>query len=145
MTTFSPLQLKGHAFPIVNIRANPDGSRDGKLGINQSLSFLPVPETPNQWQLELRISFGSAEATKFLYEAEIHVVGVVEIGGEMESERKEQIAAVNGLSLLYGAVREMILNITARSIHGPWCIPSLNFTEVLKLAQQRPLPAPANP
>ena len=141
MIPFSPLQLKQHLFTIVNVRANPEGKPDGPVQLNQHVVHLPVPGKSNQWQVELYINIHSGDAKRlFCYELELHVVGIVEVHGEMEKEKREAIAAVNGLSLLYGAAREMVMNITARSPHGPYCLPSLNFAEVLKQAKPGPLP-----
>ena len=80
----------------------------------------------------------------FCYEADIVAVGVVEVMGEIPSERREAIAAVNGLSVLYGACREMLINITARSIFGPVTIPTLNFQKALEEAKQN-LPTDQKP
>ena len=141
MIPFSPLQLKQHLFTIVNVRANPDGTTKGKVQLNQHVVHLPVKGKPNHWQVELNIRHLSCDAKRpFCYDFELHVVGIVEISDTVEKEKRETIAAVNGLSLLYGAAREMVLNITARAPHGPFCLPSLNFAEVLKQAKPGPLP-----
>ena len=41
--------------------------------------------------------------------------------------------------MLYGACREMIVNVTARSVFGPCSIPSVNFAQVIKEAQEQQL------
>ena len=145
MIPLSPLQLRQHLFTIVNVRANPAGKPDGPVQLHQHVVHLPVPGQSNQWQVELYVNSHSGSAKHpFCYEIELHVVGIVEVSGDMEKEKREAIAAVNGLSLLYGAAREMVLNITARAPHGPYCLPSLNFAEVLKHAKPGPLPVSAN-
>ena len=40
-------------------------------------------------------------------------------------------AVINGLGMLYSAAREMILNVTARSVHGPMSLPTLNFVGLI--------------
>ena len=141
MIPLSPLQLKQHLFTIVNVRANPAGKPDGPIELHQHVVHLPVPGKAHQWQVELYINIHSGNAKHpFCYELELHVVGIVEVNGDMDKEKREAIAAVNGLSLLYGAAREMVLNITARAPHGPYCLASLNFAEVLKQAKPGPLP-----
>ena len=136
LPSLSPLQLKTHSFPVVSIRANPNGQATGACVAEQHVSCVPVPGSPNHWNLQLQLFLHSADpANPFFYESEIVAVGVVEIIGDVPTERREQIAAVNGLSLLYSACREMLLIITARSLFGPFSIPSLNFQKVLQEAQ----------
>lgn len=135
-TSLSPLQLKHHAFPVVSVRANPKGKATATSAIDQQVACVPVEGIPNHWNLQLQISLHSTDANNpFCYEAEIVAIGVVELTGEVPAERREAIAAINGLSLLYSACREMLLIITARSIHGAFTIPSLNFQKVLQEAQ----------
>ena len=147
--SFSPLQFKGHSFPLVYLRANENGKANGEIGMDQDVSFLPIPNEPDHWNLQLRLKFYSANANEpFFYEAEIIAIGVVVIIGEIAPEKRELVASVNGLGILYSACREMLLNMSARSVYGPFSIPSINFTQVLKEAKERqsaPSPAQAQP
>jgi len=135
--SYSPLQLLNHYFTLVNIYSVPNGSPVGKTTVDQHVGFQPVEGQPSQWNLQLQIKMASADANQpFIYQIEVHAYGTVEISGDVPQDNREQIAIINGLSLLYGACREMIINVTARSIYGPISIPSLNFTKVLQEAQQ---------
>ncbi len=137
----SPLQLKQHLFTVVNVRTNQHGRQDGPVHLDQHVVHVRTPDEPNRWHLELFLNHRSADAKHpFCYEVELHVIGIVEVHDSIEKGKREVIAAVNGLSLLYGAAREMVLNITARAPHGPFCLPSLNFAEVLKQAKPGPPP-----
>lgn len=137
----SPLQLKTHSFPLVIVRANENGKTTGICGVNQQVSCVPVPGVPNHWNVQLRLDIHSIDPNNpFCYESEIFAIGVVEVTGDYTPEKREQIAAVNGLGILYSACREMLLNITARSVYGPYSIPSLNFSKVLQEANEN-LPA----
>lgn len=137
-TTLSPLQLKSHAFPVVSIRANPNGKATGKSSLDQRVACVPVPNVPNHWNLQLELNLRSPDSTNlFCYEAEIVAVGVVELIGEVPKEKREAIVAVNGLGLLYSACREILLNVTARSVYGPFTIPSLNFANVIQEAREK--------
>lgn len=142
MIPISALQLKQHFFPVVNVRANASGKENANTALDQHVICLPVIGKANHWHLELFLNQRSVDPKKpFLYDFEFHVVGVVEVSDQTPAEKRQAFAAVNGLSLLYGAAREMLLNVTARSVFGPLNLPSLNFTEVLKQAKPGPLPA----
>jgi Preprotein translocase subunit SecB len=135
--TLSPLQLKSHWFSLVNVHANPNGKPTAPTSATQEIGFLPIAGQPNHWNLQLVLKLASADQNNpFFYELEIHAFGVVELSGEVPVEKRESIAVINGLGILYGACREMIMNVTARSIYGPCSIPSLSFAQVLKEAQE---------
>ncbi|HXC99110.1 MAG TPA: protein-export chaperone SecB [Verrucomicrobiae bacterium] len=133
MTPFSALQLKSHYFPLVNIRANVGGAATGKILFDQNIVAVPEPGKQNQWHLEIFFTQKSTDASApFLYDVELQVVGLFELIADFPGGDKETLVRVNGLGILYGAAREMVLNITARSLHGPLSLPVVNFVEVLK-------------
>ena len=55
----------------------------------------------------------------------------------LAQERKEQLALVNGFSVLYSAAREMLLNITARSAYGAVTLPTLSFVSLVTKARKQ--------
>jgi preprotein translocase subunit SecB len=142
----SPLQLRQHCFTHISIRVNPSGLAHGKVSLEPLVSFQNDPENANQWLLTLRVLMKSIDTqTPFIYETDVAIQGIVEVQGDYPAEKREQLAAVNGLSLLYSAVREMILIMTARSFHGLMCLPTLSFIEVVankKAQEQTPEKSP---
>jgi preprotein translocase subunit SecB len=72
----------------------------------------------------------------FLYEIEVAIQGVVEVHADFPAERREHLAIVNGLGLLYSSIREMVTNLTARSAHGALNLPTLNLVEIVAKAKQ---------
>jgi preprotein translocase subunit SecB len=149
----SPLQLKDHRFTRVAVKVIEGGDSSAVPSFEPTIWFEPVPETVNQWKLALAVKLASADSTKpFSYEAEIQVQGLVQTDDGFPEERREQLAVVNGLSILYSAVREMLLNITARSASGAVTLPTLSFVEMVTEARkqkteagQRPSPVPTKP
>jgi preprotein translocase subunit SecB len=137
MTPISPLQLRAHLFSHVLLRANPSGTIDGEQKLEPFVSCDPDPERPNHWRLIVAVKLSSVNPQKpFAYEIEVQVQGLVEVHEKFDAAKREQLARVNGAGLLYAAARELILNLTARSAHGPVCIPTLNFSEVFAQAQK---------
>jgi|ERR1039458_5765940 preprotein translocase subunit SecB len=147
----SPLQLREHGFTTVRVHATDNGSLTNSPSLKPAISFERQSANPNQWRLVLSLELGSREAAKaFAYEGEMKVQGLVEVTGNVPEDRKEQLALVNGFSLLYSAAREMLLNITARSRHGGVTLPTISFVSMVKEATepkttpQNPAPAAAN-
>lgn len=66
------------------------------------------------------------------YSFECAVSGLFEVVGNVPKEERETFVAVNGTTLLFGAVREQIANITARSANGMLLLPTVNFLDLKK-------------
>jgi len=147
----SPLQLKSHFFHSIRLQAIPGGKKDAATDINREIAFSPLPQNPKDWQLELTVKLSSTDKAKpFVYELEVHAIGVFELVAELPEDRKQQLIVVNGLSILYGAIREMVINMTARSAYGAVSLPSISFTDVLnevkpKGGSEQPVAAPTPP
>jgi preprotein translocase subunit SecB len=140
MIPISPLQLRQHFFSLLSIRANPQGSGNAEPSLEPTIFFQKHSDDPSQWVLRLHVRVGSAKAeAPFLYDAEVEIHGLVEVSNGFAPEKREQLAVVNGLGLLYSAIREMVLTVTARSAHGGFCLPALNFVEIVSSynAQQK--------
>jgi len=112
----------------------------GKLAMSSEtgLALLDEQEKYTDFGVTLILRVGPKEAGKAPYNIQVSVRGTVRIHltqaqGQFEERRVR--ALVNGASLLYGAVREMVSTITSRSAHGPLLLPSLSFQD---LASQRP-------
>jgi preprotein translocase subunit SecB len=128
----SPLQLRSHWFTHISVHANPGGTPDGPLTLDPVISFEKNAENQNQWILALQIITKSSDLQKpFLYQADIAIQGVVEVREDFQADKRDQLAVVNGLSILYSAIREMLLTATARSGPGMMCLPTLNFIEMV--------------
>jgi len=50
-----------------------------------------------------------------------------ELAPAFASEKREELVSINGASLVVGAMREMVQQMTARSAFGPMLLPTLRF------------------
>ena len=138
MTPLSPTQLKDHRFTNVRVKVTEGGSPKAEPLLKPSIWFEPVPNTADQWRLVLTLQLTSASPAKpFPYEADIQIQGLVQIKDGLPPDRKEQLALVNGFSVLYSASREMLLNITARSACGTVTLPTLSFVALVTKARKQ--------
>jgi preprotein translocase subunit SecB len=142
-TVLSPLQMKDHRFTNLRVKSLEFGSIAAKPSLKPTIWFEQVADTTNQWRLILTLLIASADPAKaFAYEAEVQLQGLVEALEDLPSEKRQQIALVNGFSILYSAAREMLLIVTARSAHGPMSLPTISFVEMVKQAT-KPAEKPA--
>lgn len=142
----SPLQLLEYVFdgisvmPIEGYKPEEKFSPSlvffpGKLAMSADtgLAILDEKEQYSDFGVRLTLRVGPKDDSEAPYRIEIAVRGVVRMhltqnAGQAEERRVR--ALVNGVSLLYGVVREMVTNITARSAHGQMLLPSLNFADL---------------
>lgn len=144
----SPLQLLEYTFdgvsvmPVAGYVADPEYSTDlvffpGKLALaaDTGLALLTEEASYSDFGVRLTLRVGPKEDSVAPYQVQVSVRGVVRMhltqaSGQAEERRVR--ALVNGVSMLYGVVREMVSNITSRSAHGQLLLPSLNFADLAK-------------
>jgi len=152
----SPLQLLEYTFdgvsvvPVEGYMADPELSAGlvffpGKLALSADTGLAVLGEEANYSDYGVRLTLRVApkEDKQAPYNVQISVRGVVRMHLTQEvnqAEERRVRALVNGVSLLYGVVREMVSSITSRSAHGAMLLPSLSFSD---LAIQKPSDEPA--
>lgn len=142
----SPLQLLEYTFdgisvmPVEGYVADPEFSTGlvffpGKLALSADtgLALLTEESSYSDFGVRLTLRVGPKEDSLAPYQIQVSVRGVVRMhltqaNGQAEERRVR--ALVNGVSLLYGVVREMVSNITSRSAHGQLLLPSLSFADL---------------
>lgn len=79
------------------------------------------------------------------YKIDVAVEGLILIpkGAEQVGD-SEDLAAVNGASMLWGAIREQVTTITSRMRAGAVVMPSMNFLDLKKENRSPEAPAPAS-
>jgi len=88
-----------------------------------------VDSLVTNFAVTLTISLPNEGENPSPYIVDVKCVGYFSISKEVfpDFERRYDIGVVNGASLLYGAIREMISSVTARAWYGQLLLPSLNF------------------
>jgi hypothetical protein len=78
------------------------------------------------------------------YKIDVALEGLILIPkGAEKLDDPEDLAAVNGASFLWGAVREQVLTLTSRMRAGPVVMHSMNFHDMKKANRSPDGPAPA--
>jgi preprotein translocase subunit SecB len=127
----SPLQILKHEFEHIEIVANSTGSDDGNVRLNIDRVFSPRDDDPRNWRLVLRVGFGSdEEGQQTPYKGLVEIVGYFLVAPGFPDDKMEELIRVTGASILWGACREMIANLTARSSQGMITLPSISFVEM---------------
>ena len=113
-----PEQAIGFDFEGVNIRS--------KVGIARK----PGQENdPRDFLVDLEVEIDNRQGKATPYNIEVGVIGVFDVLPSLPRERREDLVAVNGASILYGIIREAVLSLTSRFASGALTLPGVNFED----------------
>lgn len=137
----SPLQLKQLLYSKIQIEAvdaldedmwAPTFNFDG-VAINSEVLLVVQEgeeEDPKDFMMLLKLSVrnDSEEDGKLSpYTFDIHSQAWFEMAPIFDVEKRESLVRINGASMIVSAMRELLTQLTARSVYGPMTLPSLRF------------------
>lgn len=128
----SPLQLDRHFFTKVSIEAQPECDPEVAPDVSANVEVARQEENPRKWMVNLSVSLEPQGKQTPGYLGMLEVVGFFTVNDRWPDDKVEALASVNGASVLYGSIREMVSNVTSR---GPWpmvTIGTLSFANVLQ-------------
>lgn len=109
-------------------------------------SAAPHNENLRNWMVTLRVNFKNGTEVKIPYIGTVQCSGIFTVDAQWPEKEIEKLVMVNGTSLLYSAIREMVCNITARGPFIPLVLPSQSFLhEYMEKKRQMTAVAPATP
>ena len=132
----SPLQLREYHFTEVSIVANDTGTAQGDAELRTTVKCGQLKEKECFWRVSLRLEILGQPEKPFAYRGTVAISALFEVHPNLPAQEIPTIVRVNGSSVLYGAIREMILNITARSSKGPLLLPTLDMRSTLQEAKK---------
>ncbi len=128
----SPLQLKQHRFTDFSVESIPTGLPNHEALVTTSSTWGHIIGDELSWKVELKVMFGPDEARKLSpYRGKVSIIGFFKVAKTWPAEKRQELVGVNGASVLYSAVREMVLIVTGRSSHGELMLPTMSFTKLI--------------
>lgn len=135
----SPLRILSHTFSRIRVDAAEGEEAPGGISLKTQRNVLPHREDERKFWLTLAIQFGSQEEEVIApYSGELVIEGEFEVAPNFPLEKAKPLVEVTGASILYGACREMLANLTARSTFGMISLPSVSFVEPLPPKKKSP-------
>ena len=143
----SPIQLRHVIYtkvavaPTVSERDSPSaaiGFNFDGVNIHAKVGVASKPgqqENPRDFLIDLEITIDNAEGKAAPYNVDIGVIGVFNVLPGLPKEKRENLVTVNGASILYGAIREIVLSLTSRFASGALTLPGMNFEDAAPLAK----------
>lgn len=128
----SPIQLKHIEFTEISIRENKEGHIDNPYHFAPHVKVGTAEGNKHECRIQVKLEIGSEGKKPFAYQIQIQVTGYFSIHPEFPEGQIEPTIAINGTSLLYGSIREMLLTTTPRFSKGTLMLPTLDFRNILK-------------
>ena len=137
----SPLQLLRLVFEKINIETG-DSIDKAQENWAPNFDFKDVEiktevtfgikegqeDNPTDFMISVRLFIENSNAEiKVPYLVDVKAHGWFELAPIYPVDKRESIMLINGGSMVVGAIREQILQITSRSAFGPLTIPSLKL------------------
>jgi preprotein translocase subunit SecB len=119
----SPLQLERHFFTRIQLDANPAGKPELANQLHCQVEVGRAPEEAKRFQVIVRLKLQSPANGQACYTGEIDAVGLFRVVENWPEDRILELVEANGAAVVYGAIRELLCNLTAR---GPWPQITLN-------------------
>ena len=126
----APVEAAGFDFNGVQFRVALDAQPATGEGGDESQAFVVA--------LEMSIEVGEEKPAP-PYEIDVSALGIVEVSDVIEEAKCRDLALVNGGSLVYGAIRELVTTITGRCIAGPLVLPTADFRDHSELRIESPV------
>jgi len=133
-----PSRLKLLAYHLKSLQISPYEDADA-LPVGQYADFhlaefsseVQHLEMKDEGSEDLKLSVSRGESQSFPYAIQLEAVGIFN-ASSLPHERQIPLVLVNGASMLYGALREVLLMLTQRCMHGPVMLPSVHFVQLEK-------------
>jgi len=140
----SPIQLKDLSYlgfkiwprQLTEVAAGAEHSTGLEFDFNdvmigESIEVAAVGDTsePTTFAVKLRLLIDNKEGKLAPYEVDVEVAGFFEVNMSIKPEERAEMADVNGCAVLYGAIRDLVLNLTSRGVNGPMLLPTVNFLD----------------
>jgi preprotein translocase subunit SecB len=102
--------------------------------INETSGIAVIGDTdnPRLFGVNLRITVSNEEGKPAPYDIDVETVGSFTINAKIPKERRQELVLVNGCAMLYSAIRDQVMTLTARSYHGTLTLPTVNFLDKIE-------------
>jgi len=156
----NPLQLLEFVFEEVSIKTvlGFEGKRhepgfvtapgDLRVRADTGIALLAERAKYSDFGLKFLLSVEPKDQNSAPYEVTVGVRGsfrMHQMPDMKDGDGRRKRALVNGVSILYGLVRDMVCTVTSRSSHGQMLLPTLNFASLANQTPEAIEAAPLSP
>jgi len=139
----SPIQLKVMQYLRIKVFAREFKADNGEsvqdfdflgvsIGERIGIAVMGDKENPTMFAVRLHITIDNEEGKVTPYDVDVEVVGSFAVSENIPKDNRENLVLVNGCSILYSAIRDQVMTLSARCHHGPMILPTVNFLDKVK-------------
>lgn len=132
----SLLQLETSVITRIRVEANQRYPHDDKTigqfrafaeaGLKSSVEFSQAEDMPRRYFLKLGILLEGTEKAQTPYLLDVEMVGVFQCIGK-DADKDSSFVEINGAAVLFGSIRELVMQMTSRGPYPPMVLPTVNF------------------
>jgi preprotein translocase subunit SecB len=136
----SPLQLRHYFFTKLEIAEREGGTLNPRpasepfdfdgVAINTLIDFGTgegQKGNPTDFALRIGVKIENKEGKPAPYNLAVEMIGYFSVDPAIPVAERKSIVIINGASLLFGAIREMVTTLSSRSARGVIVLPTVNF------------------
>ena len=136
----SPLQLENYylkklEFSLVDDLAEKPVENEKYEPVDFSVRYAsnPLQEDKRRWRCELTVFYKNKKGDKVPYNFNVKLIGFFIIAEQWPEDRLDDLAKVNCPTVLYSAIREILISVTGRNTFPTLVLPSVSFiSEAMK-------------
>lgn len=131
----SSLQLDNSAITRLKVEANKSFPKDrakdrfanfSDAGLESTVEFGSDADNLRRFFVKLDMRMLGTEEHPTPYIVDVEIIGIFVCTGSDPSS-DEKLAEINGPAVLYGSIRELVMQITSRGPYPPLIMPTVNF------------------
>ena len=128
----SPISLQDITFLKVQLETNKNfKEQQGPYDFNATRCRYSIRhgkgKGENEWWVGFDFEVLEGEKKSPPYTLEVIAMGLFSISEKIKEDRREELIFENGAALVYGAIREMVTNLSYRFPMGRLMLPTLSF------------------
>lgn len=126
----SPLQLEHYFFTQMHLDAHPGADPDAEMHFDSSVQCGRHEDDPRRWMITLTVVIGGEEEDADpAYTGQFEIIGMFRVDDQFPEDKVANLAHANGAAVLYGSVRELVANLTARGPFPQVLLPTTTFID----------------
>jgi preprotein translocase subunit SecB len=123
----SPIQLEEHKILRIDFETQIIEGQSAPLVFRHALTASQQSDQERKWLVRLDVQFiPDSDSGTAPYTGEIAMAGLFTLSDDFPIEKASDMVHMNGGAILFGAMRELLSSISARGIHGPIMLPSVD-------------------
>ena len=128
----SPLQLSRSVLESVHLEATGLEKPIQQQQVQVKVTAGHREDSDRAWRVKLLVKFGGLDEPCAPYRGSVEMLGLFSVHPNYPASKIDSLVRINGASILYGAIREAISNLTARGEHGVYILQSVSFVDMFK-------------